>query len=91
MDKNIYDVPHLTNNNLSSVEPPIVARAVARLEKVRLGSTSLTTPQAASILSAAAADTSRIKRLSMWFNPGVEAVDEVVVARARERLETFEV
>ena len=68
-----------------------MARAVPRLEMVRLGSTILTTPQAASILSAAAADTSRIKRLSMWFNPGVEAVDEVVVARARERLETLEV
>ena len=58
-------------NNLSSVDPDVLARGVNKLETVHIDSTKLTEEQKTRILTQSLL-TTNLKELYMWGNGGVE-------------------
>ena len=71
----------LWENELSSVEPELLARAVATLEEVNLGRTGLTREQGEAIFAALAGTGSSLRKLFMSEN-NLSSVEPGVMARA---------
>ena len=72
---------NLELNNLSSVDPTLLAKAVCNLEEVNLGSTCLTDEQLVEICSTLKEGKARVKKLGLWRN-NVSNVDNELLARA---------
>ena len=77
----------LWENELSSVEPELLARAVATLEEVNLGRTGLTRQQGEAIFAALAGTGSSLRKLFMSEN-NLSSVEPGLMARAVNRLES---
>ena len=71
---------NLELNDLSSVDPPLLAKAVANLEEINLGSTCLTDEHLVEICSNLQEGT-RVKKIGLWRN-NVSNVDNKLLARA---------
>ena len=71
---------NLELNDLSSVDPTLLAKAVANLEEINLGSTCLTDEQVVAICSNLQAGR-RVKKIGLWRN-NVSNVDNELLARA---------
>ena len=74
----------ISNNNLSSVEPGLLAAAVAGLESLELWKTQLTPAQLKTVFEAAS-EGCRLQRLSIGHTP-VWSVERGLVARVARRL-----
>ena len=76
--------------DLSTVEPGLLARAVARLEEVELSSSQLTLQQTQAVLSAAGSS-STLKKLDLAMNDSLPAVKPELLAAAVLNLEEFSI
>ena len=76
----------ISNTDLSSVEPTLLARAVTQLETVELWNTQLTTQQLEAILTAISRGT-KLKSLNLSANR-LHSLAPELLARAASRLET---
>ena len=71
---------NLELNDLSNVDPSLLAKAVGNLEEINLGSTCLTTEQLVEICSNLQ-DGTRVKKISFWRS-NISNVDKYLLARA---------
>ena len=76
--------------DLSSVEPGLLAWAVAGLEEVELSSSQLTLQQTQAVLSAAGSS-SKLRKLDLAMNDSMSAVKPELLASAVLNLEDFSI
>ena len=57
---------NMSGNNLSSVEPGLLARAVSQIETIDIGDTSLTSRHMEDILRTALEEKSKLAKVDMW-------------------------
>ena len=77
---------YLQNNNLSSVEPPLLARAVSSLENLNLSYTQLKRHQLETILTPLSVEAPCLKILNLRSSP-MSSVEADLLARAVNNLE----
>ena len=75
----------ISNNNLSTVEPEVLATAVNKLEEVGMWKTHITSEQAQTLF-AAIAEGSSLKKLRIGIN-NLSSIEPAVLIRAVRRLE----
>ena len=73
---------NISFNNLSTVDPALLARVVNRLEEVKMNKTELTVLQMETILTQSLLKTS-LRKLEMFYHLDDSRIDEMLVARAR--------
>ena len=73
---------NISFNNLSTVDPALMARVVNRLEEVKMNKTELTVLQMETILTQSLLKTS-LRKLEMFYHLDDSRIDEMLVARAR--------
>lgn len=89
------DLPELReleilNNNMTSIEPGLIASAVKLLEKLNLRNTYLTTQQTEAILSSVCEEGSKLISLD-FSNNCLTSVKPAFITRALTKLKTFHV
>ena len=80
---------NIVENNMSGVDPGLLAKAVANLETLDIGSTELTQQQATAILSGVSKGTKLTKLNISWNN--LSGVDSELLAKAVANLETLDI
>ena len=80
---------NIVENNMSGVDPGLLAKAVANLETLDIGSTELTEQQATTILSGVSKG-SEVTKLNMSWN-NLSGVDRGLLAKAVTNLESLDV
>ena len=76
---------HIVNNNLSSADPQLLARAVSNIEDVQLENTEVTTEQATKMVKALATDQSKTKVLNL-ANNNLASVDPQLMTEGIKQL-----
>jgi len=79
----------LDGNDLSHVEPEVLARAAVKLEELGLKDTKLRTEQISSILATIAQEDTKLKKLNLEGND-LSHVEPEVLARAAVKLEELD-
>ena len=80
---------NIVENNMSGVDPGLLAKAVANLETLDIGSTELTQQQATAILSGVSKGT-KLTKLNISLN-NLSGVDSELLAKAVANLETLDI
>ena len=80
---------NIVENNMSGVDPGLLAKAVANLETLDIGSTELTQQQATAILSGISKGT-KLTKLNISLN-NLSGVDSELLAKAVANLETLDI
>ena len=80
----------IRNNNLSSVKPEILAAAMAKLEEVDINGSDLTREQEQAIFAKLCNNCCKLRNLSFGFSNSLCSVHPDTIARAANRLESFQ-
>jgi hypothetical protein len=82
---------HMSSNNLSLVEPALLARAVCSLEEAHLNDTYLTFLQLMAISIQIDQKESRLKKLNLGFNISTAALEPTRLAEMVSKLEEIDI
>ena len=88
-DSKLKKLDVIMSDNLLSMEPVLLARAVTKLENVRLFHTKMTEQQVGQIFTFIDAKDSKLKMLSLPCETPLTSLEPSVLARAANRLESL--